>query len=403
MRQCSDGCLMPDNRSADVAGELRTQRATGDPLRDAPAIEFGWVRDLYDVAGVPESWQRFLARVCELLDAPVAAIAMRLAGREGNRLRALYVDDAPGAFRTADQRGQRANERNGPPYVLPVITCDRLASTPVFSVSLERQDPDCLFKRLGVRHLTVARGMEAGDKLSFIAVGRTAGQPAFASSDIGLLQSVLPHFQRAIQLADMLDQLKASVAASAAVLDMIAVGVVIFDEYGERALTNEAARRIFDGDAAILRHLSTEVMRDASRGANDHAPEARVLNLSGQGQPLLAVIWDSADECLYQRHKLAFLIDPALAHNISIDQGALQRLYGLTSTEARVAALLAKGGSVAEIADRLGNTAYTIRTHLRHIFEKTGTARQVDLVHLLLRSLVALQIPAMQRHGELRA
>jgi DNA-binding CsgD family transcriptional regulator len=398
---------MPDNSSANAGGDLRIQRAAGDPLRGALPTELGWIRDLYDIAGVPDSWQRFLARVCVLLDAPVAAIAIRVAGAEGNRLRALHVTGLPDAFQAAERRRQRANGGNAPLRVLPAITCDRLASTPIFSVSIERQDPDCLFKRLGVRHLTVARGLEVGDKLSFMTVGRTADQPAFGSSELDLLETLLPHFQHATQLADMLEQLRASVTASAAVLDMIAVGVVIFDEYGERALANEAAHKIFDADGGILRHLSAEVMRirDAARSTNGQAPEARILNLTGQGraQPLFAIIWDFPDESFYRRHKLVFLIDPAQEHNICIDLVALQRLYGLTSMESRVAALLAKGSSVAEIADQLGNTAYTIRTHLRHIFDKTGTARQVDLVHLLLRSLVALQIPTVPHHGKLRA
>jgi DNA-binding CsgD family transcriptional regulator len=197
------------------------------------------------------------------------------------------------------------------------------------------------------------------------------------------------------------------VKASATVLDLITVGVVIFDEYGERALANEAARKVLNSENKILRHLSTEVvkMRDVSRSVDGQTPEARILNLTGHnsGQPLFAIVWDLSEEFPDRGHKLAFIVDPAQEHNICIDQLALQRLYGLTSMEARVAAQLAKGDSVAEIASHLGITGYTIRTHLRHIFDKTGTARQVDLVHLLLRSLVALQIPTLPRYDKLRA
>lgn len=393
---------MPDSRSANAAGELCARRVAGDP----PPNELGWVRDLYDVASLPDSWQRFLACVCELLDASVAAIAIRGAGQDSNRLRAIYVRSATDPAQNADFFRRLGDGGKGPLRLLPAVTSDRLSSTPIFSVSIERQDPDCLFKQLGVRHLLVAGGIEEGDKLPFISVGRTAEQQSFGSSDTGLLETLLPHLQRAIQLADMVDQLKARVKASATVLDLITVGVVIFDEHGERALANEAARKIFDCDAKILRQLSGEAakMRDASRPANGKSPEARILHLPAQGgaHPLFAIIWDLPDDGHDRRHNVAFIVDPAQEHNIRIDQGALQRLYGLTSTEARVAALLAKGNSVAEIADFLGNTAYTIRTHLRHIFDKTGTARQVDLVHLLLRSLVALQMPATPPAVKLR-
>jgi DNA-binding CsgD family transcriptional regulator/PAS domain-containing protein len=392
---------MPDSRSANAAGELFARRVAAD----APPNELGWVRDLYDVASLPDSWQRFLACVCDLMDASVAAIAIRGAGQDGNRLRAIYVRGPSDAAQNAELF-RRAGDGNGALRLLPAVTSERLTSTPIFSVNIERQDPDCLFKQLGVRHLLVAGGSADGDKLPFITVGRTAEQQSFGSSDTGLLETLLPHLQRAIQLADMVDQLKARVKASAAVLDLITVGVVIFDEHGERALANQAARNIFDSDSKILRQLSAEAakMRDAARPASGKSPEAHIVHLPAQGgtHPLFAIIWDLPDEGLDPRHNLAFIVDPAQEHNICIDQVALQRLYGLTSTEARVAALLAKGDSVAEIADFLGNTAYTIRTHLRHIFDKTGTARQVDLVHLLLRSLVALQMPAASPAVKLR-
>lgn len=382
----------------------RSVNAAGDAARDALQKELGWVHELYEVASAPDSWQRFLARVCDLLDASVAAIVVRAAGQDVGHLLALHVRGTPDAIQGAELWRRQADGVSAPLRILSSLTSDRLASTPVFSASIEQQDPDCLFKQLDVRHLLIARGGEDGDKLSFMALGRAADQPEFGASEIALIETLLPHLQRAMHLADMFDQMRASMKASATVLDLITVGVVLFDEYGELALANEPARRMLDSDGAILRQLSTEVvkMRDPSRNATDQTPEARILSLRGQnsGHPLFAIVWDIPNEFRDRPHTLAFIVDPAQEHNISIDQVALQRLYGLTSTESRVAALLAKGDSVTEIAEHLGNTAHTIRTHLRHIFDKTGTARQVDLVHLLLRSLVALQIPTVPHHHQ---
>lgn len=382
----------------------RSVNAAGDAARDALPKDLGWVYELYEVASAPDSWQRFLARVCDMLDASVAAIVVRGARQDAGCLLALHVRGTPDAIQSAELRRRQADGVSAPLRVLSSLTSDHLASRPVFSTSIDRQDPDCLFKQLDMRHLLIARGVEDGDKLSFMAVGRAADQPEFGASDIALLEALLPHLQRAIQLANMFDQMRASVKASATVLDLITVGVVLFDEYGELALANEPARRILDPDSKILRQLSAELakMRDPSQDAKDQTPEARILSLGGQntGHPLFAIVWDIPNEFRDRPHTLAFIVNPAQEHNISIDQVALRRLYGLTSTESRVAALLAKGNSVTEIAEHLGNTAYTIRTHLRHIFDKTGTARQVDLVHLLLRSLVALQIPSVPRHDQ---
>ena len=59
-------------------------------------------------------------------------------------------------------------------------------------------------------------------------------------------------------------------------------------------------------------------------------------------------------------------------------------LYDLTRAEATVAALVAGGKSVREIADEVGVREDTVRTHLKKIFDKTGTKRQAELVKLVL-------------------
>jgi DNA-binding CsgD family transcriptional regulator len=61
----------------------------------------------------------------------------------------------------------------------------------------------------------------------------------------------------------------------------------------------------------------------------------------------------------------------------------LQRAFGLTAAEARVAALVASGLSGPQAAKVLGVTPATVKTHLSHAFEKTGTRSQVGLARLL--------------------
>jgi DNA-binding NarL/FixJ family response regulator len=40
-------------------------------------------------------------------------------------------------------------------------------------------------------------------------------------------------------------------------------------------------------------------------------------------------------------------------------------------------------GGVPEIAPVLGISETTVKTHLQHVFEKTGTQRQADLVKIV--------------------
>lgn len=77
-----------------------------------------------------------------------------------------------------------------------------------------------------------------------------------------------------------------------------------------------------------------------------------------------------------------FVSDPERV--LALDLHLLRVWYGLTPAEARVAALLTDGLTVAEIVDRLRIGANTARTHLKSIFAKTSTRRQAELIRLLL-------------------
>jgi DNA-binding CsgD family transcriptional regulator len=61
---------------------------------------------------------------------------------------------------------------------------------------------------------------------------------------------------------------------------------------------------------------------------------------------------------------------------------ALRRRFGLTRAETSFFGEIVKGDGIQAAADRLGVSLATARTHLRHVFEKTGTQRQAELVGL---------------------
>lgn len=57
--------------------------------------------------------------------------------------------------------------------------------------------------------------------------------------------------------------------------------------------------------------------------------------------------------------------------------------YGLTLTEARVALAVASGITISATARRLKVSVNTVKTHLRRVYEKTGTSRQAELSRLI--------------------
>ena len=74
-----------------------------------------------------------------------------------------------------------------------------------------------------------------------------------------------------------------------------------------------------------------------------------------------------------------YLFDSSLDRQVSHE--ILMRLYGLTKTEAKLVQLLVGGSTLDSAATVLDISVNTARTHLKHVFHKTGINRQAELVH----------------------
>jgi len=62
---------------------------------------------------------------------------------------------------------------------------------------------------------------------------------------------------------------------------------------------------------------------------------------------------------------------------------AMARRYSLTASEVRVLETMLGLNGVKAIAEALGLSQATVKTHLHHVFRKTGSKRQKDLVKLV--------------------
>ena len=97
-----------------------------------------------------------------------------------------------------------------------------------------------------------------------------------------------------------------------------------------------------------------------------------------------------------QARVLVYLFDANSPRQVSHD--ILTGLYGLTQTEAKLVQLMSNGMTLDEAAQELEISVNTARTHLKHVFHKTGINRQTELIHrigcgpasLLIRYLPAL-------------
>jgi DNA-binding CsgD family transcriptional regulator len=71
-----------------------------------------------------------------------------------------------------------------------------------------------------------------------------------------------------------------------------------------------------------------------------------------------------------------FVCKAALETSSSVE--VIRRAYQLTRTELRVLLAIVNVGGIPDVATALGVADCTIKTHVRRLFQKTGTGRQAD-------------------------
>jgi len=187
-------------------------------------------------------------------------------------------------------------------------------------------------------------------------------------------------------------------------LDQLCAGVIVTDHSGLVIETNRAAEAIVElGDGLLIRegHLSARRVFETVRVAKliaiateeqTHAAGGRMVigRCEGLAPYVLAVMPLQAAPVDERRLAMIIIVDPARYVPSERD---LADLFGLSPAEARVAAGLMTGKSLADIAAASGVQITTVRTQLRSILRKVGVKRQFDLVRILSNTGLSSSIP----------
>jgi DNA-binding NarL/FixJ family response regulator len=263
-------------------------------------------------------------------------------------------------------------------------------------------------RRLGLRHClgTVVPLGSAG--IMPIGLHRPDGDEPFTSAEAQLLDSLLPHLRRAMQLRHRLSPGPSSAPPGLAALDALAMAVIVVDADMRIVLVNAAAEATSSGGGAlrVVREqggarrstltavhrtdqagLSALVKATASGGSAGGAVRLRDLTL----QPALAALVSPLPSRLSESTGLSGRVAGQaliLLRNLRLlpappDHEMLRALFGLTPTEAEVACALYGGATKNAVAAARGLRESTIRTHVAAILSKTGAVNLRDLERLL--------------------
>ena len=236
----------------------------------------------------------------------------------------------------------------------------------------------------------------------YVFAARSAAAEPFGPEEATLLRRLLPYIERSLRAGQMLKRTQTVRQVALDALDVMPIGVILVSLGGAVLAANKVARDIMAGrDVLIVGRNGLEVVaegrktrfrdimasaakpRDRNRPGR---PPAFSLVRPGGLRPLSLLISPvrapSGSNAWDEPAAVLFIGDPD--HTGDIDETRLRQIYGLTGAEARIAALLARGYRLDEIAAMLDVAYETTRKHLKQIFGKTGTGRQADLVRMVM-------------------
>lgn len=240
---------------------------------------------------------------------------------------------------------------------------------------------------------------------SGVTIHRTKGKGDFEEEALRRFNLLFQHIERALQIGFRLGTLGAMHEASLAMLDRNPLAIVLLDKNGRVILANDAARSLameadgvlLDGesvslvrspDDAILQRMIGEALKTATHSGAPPGGAMSALRPSGK-RPFSILV-----SPLSPNNRMMTVLRPAVCVVIAdpekrelLPADRLRAVYGLTPSEARLAAKLAAGDDLKEAAGTLGIRYTTARTQLAAIFRKTETNRQGELVRLLLTTL----------------
>lgn len=241
----------------------------------------------------------------------------------------------------------------------------------------------------------------SGDSVRWFVVSAPWGKPDYASEErVRIVRMVLPHMERAARIGDEVGLISARLESALDALSNIGHSVFLLAHHGEVLVYNAAAEAQLaarDGlalsrtgrlcavdprDDARLAHVVERAIHQDAEGVRS-AGWATVSRPSRR-RPYFVRVSPLGRTARGDEHRpsaIAIVLDPGETRSPTAD--ALRELFRLTPAEISVALAVVRGGGLQHVAELLHVSLSTVRIHLQHAFEKTGTHSQVELTALL--------------------
>lgn len=211
---------------------------------------------------------------------------------------------------------------------------------------------------------------------------------------------LVPHVRRAMRISRLIDVSRVEAAALTDTLDGLEAAMFLVDSSGRLVHANTSGHAMLsDGNALyangrlVARDAQAdETLRNAFQAsaegnsppdAKDLAVQLAARNGNKFVTHVLPLKTGARRRAGVRYSAVAAVFVQRAGRPITLPFEMLARQYQLTPGEMRVMMAMIDSGGVPDMAAALNLSQATVRTHLRHVFEKTGVRRQADLVKLI--------------------
>jgi DNA-binding CsgD family transcriptional regulator/PAS domain-containing protein len=350
------------------------------------------VSEIYASSTSPENWSAALADIGRILGATGCAVIMR-----GGTTRSVMASTVP-----SEARDSYVAYYHTMDYVLDAVETGPagLVRGGQALVALKANSEfDADFMRpYGMNDGLFTRLTVGTTPTTFLAPAAKGSKPFDTARRVKFMGALVPHLQQALRTQNHLEELDNRTRDITAVIDVLRHGIVIIDTGRRIAQMNSAAEKILmAGDGLYVQSDQLEALHTATnkqlqsgitRACEESPSGARggdslaCRRPSGKRPYVIHTLPLATSDDHSTARALVMIIDPEQA--VEPPKMVLRRLFGLTNSEADVALRVMRGDGLKPISADLALTPATIKTHLQHIFDKTDTHRQAELVRLLL-------------------
>jgi DNA-binding CsgD family transcriptional regulator len=344
---------------------------------------------IYQAAVVPETWQLILDDIGKQVGAEAGGVALLTGDGWFDARYSQWLDPTLHRYKSTNtmfksQFIPRNAQLNHAGFLR---VCDVYEDEREFLADPLMTD---FFGPLGLRHPAATFVRLPTGNIAAVEFWRRNDQPPFAAEDIAWLDSLRPHFCRAVLLAAQwrLEQLRAAVQA----LTLLGLPAAVLNTTGRVLAANELIQSMrscvtwLPDDRIALKNKNANALfrRALVEAAPPSTPMPRSIPCPGAGEPMIAhliPVTGRARDVFVGAHNI--LVMTAITHAASPQDVVLRGLYDLTPAEARVARGIGEGLDLPAISRQYEVSAETVRTQAKAIYAKTGAGGKPQLVRLL--------------------